>query len=126
MPVSYLTADAVRAEERATGELLTNGTLMRRASHGVAQAVAALLAERTNGVVGRAVGIVVGAGDNGGDALYAGAELARRGAAVRSARRCSPPTRHMPVGWRHFDVHVVGSSKRSRVRSTSSSTVSWG
>ena len=51
MPVSYLTADAVRAAERATGELLTNGTLMRRASHGVAQAVAALLAERTNGVV---------------------------------------------------------------------------
>ena len=44
MPVSYLTADAVRAAERATGELLTNGTLMRRASHGVAQAVAALLA----------------------------------------------------------------------------------
>ena len=93
MPVSYLTADAVRAAERATGELLTNGTLMRRASHGVAQAVAALLTERTNGVVGRAVGIVVGAGDNGGDALYAGAELARRGAAV-SATLLAPDKAH--------------------------------
>ena len=93
MPVSYLTADAVRAAERATGELLTNGTLMRRASHGVAQVVAALLAERTNGVVGRAVGIVVGAGDNGGDALYAGAELARRGAAV-SATLLAPDKAH--------------------------------
>ena len=93
MPVSYLTADAVRAAERATGELLTNGTLMRRASHGVAQAVAALLAERTNGVVGRTVGIVVGAGDNGGDALYAGAELARRGAAV-SATLLAPDKAH--------------------------------
>ena len=93
MPVSYLTATEVRDAERATGELLTNGTLMRRASHGVAQVVAALLAERTNGVVGRAVGIVVGAGDNGGDALYAGAELARRGAAV-SATLLAPDKAH--------------------------------
>lgn len=84
MPVSYLTADAVRAAERATGELLTNGTLMRRASHGVAGAVLALLRDRSGAVVGRTVGLVIGAGDNGGDALYAGAELARRGVAVRA------------------------------------------
>ena len=84
MPVSYLTADAVRAAERATGELLTTGTLMRRASHGVAGAVLALLRDRSGAVVGRTVGLVIGAGDNGGDALYAGAELARRGVAVRA------------------------------------------
>lgn len=39
MPTRYLTADEVRAAERATGKLLDNGTLMRRAAHGVAQAV---------------------------------------------------------------------------------------
>ena len=39
MPVQYLTADAVRVAEHATGDLLVNGTLMRRASTGVAQAV---------------------------------------------------------------------------------------
>lgn len=93
MPVSYLTADAVRAAERATGELLANGTLMRRASHGVARAVLALLRDRVGDVVGRSVGIVVGAGDNGGDALYAGAVLARRGVTV-SALLLAPDNAH--------------------------------
>ena len=36
MPVQYLTADAVRVAEHATGDLLVNGTLMRRASTGCA------------------------------------------------------------------------------------------
>ena len=51
---------------------------MRRASTGVAQAVIGEL-KRTGGCYGRAVGLVIGAGNNGGDALYAGAILARRG-----------------------------------------------
>lgn len=80
MPLPYLTADAVRDAERATGDLLTNGTLMARASSGVAHVVASEL-QRTGGCYGRRVGIVVGAGDNGGDALYAGAALRRRGIA---------------------------------------------
>lgn len=79
MPTRYLTADAVRAAEAATGPLLTDGTLMRRAAHGVAQAAGRELTERTGGRAGRTVGIVAGAGDNGGDALYAGAALARLG-----------------------------------------------
>ena len=43
MPTFYLSAEQVRAAERATGHLLTDGTLMRRAAYGVAQAVAAEL-----------------------------------------------------------------------------------
>ena len=70
-----------RAAERATGNLLTDGVLMRRASHGVARVIAAELS-RTGGCYGRSVGLVVGAGDNGGDALFAGAELCRRGVRV--------------------------------------------
>ncbi|MEE4022372.1 NAD(P)H-hydrate dehydratase [Gordonia sp. PKS22-38] len=80
MPIRYLTADAVRDAEHAAGDLLADGTLMRRASHGVAQVVIDEL-RRTGGCYGRQVGIVVGAGDNGGDALYAGAALSRRGVA---------------------------------------------
>ncbi len=81
MPVYYCTADEVRAAEAATGDLLTGGTLMARAAHGVAQAVLTEL-RGTGGCYGRSVGLVIGAGNNGGDALYAGAELGRRGVAV--------------------------------------------
>ncbi|UAK38276.1 NAD(P)H-hydrate dehydratase [Gordonia bronchialis] len=92
MPTPYLSAEQVRAAERATGHLLTDGTLMRRAAYGVAQAVAAEL-NRSGGCYGRSVGLVVGAGDNGGDALYAGSFLARRGVAV-SAILLSPDRVH--------------------------------
>lgn len=57
---------------------LPEGTLMQRAAAGLAAAVADFL----GGVYGRRVVLLVGSGDNGGDALYAGARLARRGAAV--------------------------------------------
>ncbi|NMO02408.1 NAD(P)H-hydrate dehydratase [Gordonia sp. TBRC 11910] len=81
MPVDYFTAAAVRAAEAATGDLLTSGALMQRAATGVANVVAAHLVS-TGGCYGRGVGLVVGAGDNGGDALFAGALLARRGVSV--------------------------------------------
>lgn len=74
----YFPADGVRQLEAATGPLLTNGTLMRRAAAGVAHVVAREL-RSSGGVYGRRVGVVVGVGDNGGDALFAGAFLARRG-----------------------------------------------
>ncbi|MFW0784398.1 NAD(P)H-hydrate dehydratase [Gordonia sp. CPCC 206044] len=80
MPIRHLTAAGVRDAERAAGDLLVNGTLMRRASAGVAHVVIGELT-RTGGCYGRRVGLVVGAGDNGGDALFAGAALARRGVA---------------------------------------------
>ncbi|MFT4044077.1 MAG: NAD(P)H-hydrate dehydratase [Gordonia sp. (in: high G+C Gram-positive bacteria)] len=92
MPARYLTAAAVRVAEAATGELLANGTLMRRAAHGVAQVVAGELRAR-GGCYGGEVAIVAGAGDNGGDALYAGAALARRGVRV-SAILLAPDKAH--------------------------------
>ncbi|MBD0020439.1 NAD(P)H-hydrate dehydratase [Gordonia pseudamarae] len=92
MPIQYLTADAVRAAEHATGDLLANGTLMRRAAAGVARVVLGELTG-TGGCYGRAVGLVIGAGNNGGDALYAGAILARRGVRC-SAVLLAPDTTH--------------------------------
>src|ERR1019366_3657173 len=57
---------------------LPPGALMQRAAAGLASVSAGLLGK----VPGAKVVILAGSGDNGGDALYAGARLARRGAAV--------------------------------------------
>jgi hydroxyethylthiazole kinase-like uncharacterized protein yjeF len=70
--------DVVRAAERALMDRLPPGTLMRRAATGLAVVCAGLL----DHVYGARVVVLAGSGDNGGDALHAGAMLARRGAAV--------------------------------------------
>ncbi|MFB7229796.1 NAD(P)H-hydrate dehydratase [Streptomyces fimicarius] len=75
--------ETVRAAEAALMQRLPEGALMRRAAAGLAVACGDLL--RRNGrVYGARVLLLVGSGDNGGDALYAGARLARRGAGVRA------------------------------------------
>ncbi len=58
-------------------------TLMLRAATGLARRCAEVLTDR-GGVYGRRVLLLVGAGNNGGDALFAGALLARRGVDVRA------------------------------------------
>ena len=64
---------------------LPEGALMQRAAAGLAYAVIGHLRERgLGGPYGRRVVVLVGSGDNGGDALYAGALLARRGARVEA------------------------------------------
>jgi hydroxyethylthiazole kinase-like uncharacterized protein yjeF len=55
---------------------------MNRAAAGLAAVCASLLARDPGHVYGARVVVLAGSGDNGGDALYAGARLARRGAAV--------------------------------------------
>ncbi len=74
--------EAVRAAEHALMELVPDGTLMGRAAAGLASVCAALLRAAPGRVYGARVVVLAGSGDNGGDALYAGALLARRGAAV--------------------------------------------
>jgi len=73
---------AVRAAEHALMEIVPDGTLMGRAAAGLASICAALLRREPGYVYGARVVVLAGRGDNGGDALYAGARLARRGAAV--------------------------------------------
>lgn len=75
--------ETVRAAERALMARLPDGALMQRAAAGLA-AVCADLLRRSGRVYGSRVVLLVGSGDNGGDALYAGARLARRGAGVRA------------------------------------------
>jgi hydroxyethylthiazole kinase-like uncharacterized protein yjeF len=76
----------VRAAEKALMARLPDGTLMQRAAAGLARRCAGLLRDRFGGVYGRGVLVLVGSGDNGGDAMYAGATLAHRGADVRVIR----------------------------------------
>jgi hydroxyethylthiazole kinase-like uncharacterized protein yjeF len=78
--IGLYTADQVRAAERAAMAALPAGMLMQRAATGLATVCLGLLG-RASGV---RVVLLVGSGDNGGDALYAGAVLAGRGAAVRA------------------------------------------
>ncbi|MDN3357186.1 NAD(P)H-hydrate dehydratase [Actinomadura sp. DC4] len=79
----------VRAAERELMARLPEGALMRRAAAGLASVCVRLLVSGRAGVIGPGEGVygsrvalLVGGGDNGGDALYAGASLARRGARV--------------------------------------------
>ncbi len=81
------TVEAVRRAEQAAMADLPSGALMQRAAAGLAAAVVDLL----GGAYGRRVVLLVGPGDNGGDALWAGARLAGRGAHVEAlllADRC--------------------------------------
>ncbi|QNP70738.1 NAD(P)H-hydrate dehydratase [Streptomyces roseirectus] len=70
--------ETVRQAEQTLISRLPDGTLMHRAAAGLATACANLLGK----VYARKVVLLVGSGDNGGDTLYAGARLSRRGAAV--------------------------------------------
>ncbi|MFT4082896.1 MAG: NAD(P)H-hydrate epimerase, partial [Nocardioides sp.] len=72
--------ERVRAAEATAMARLPRGALMERAAAGLAYAVIDLL----GGAYGRRVLLLVGSGDNGGDTLYAGARLARRGARVEA------------------------------------------
>jgi ADP-dependent NAD(P)H-hydrate dehydratase / NAD(P)H-hydrate epimerase len=74
------TVAQVREAEQALMSRLPQGALMQRAAAGLASAVLDLLGQ----AYGARVLLLVGSGDNGGDALYGGALLARRGVQVHA------------------------------------------
>ncbi|HET9169006.1 MAG TPA: NAD(P)H-hydrate dehydratase [Actinospica sp.] len=73
----------VRAAERELMARLPEGALMQRAAFGLATVAAGML-RASGSIYGSRVVLLVGVGDNGGDALYAGALLAGRGVAVHA------------------------------------------
>ncbi|MFI0777946.1 NAD(P)H-hydrate dehydratase [Streptomyces sp. NPDC021212] len=93
MRIAY-SVETVRAAEQDLMARLPEGTLMQRAAAGLAAACADLL----HRVYGARVALLTGSGDNGGDALYAGARLARRGAGVTAVLLA--PDRAHPDGLR--------------------------
>ncbi|MGH3516165.1 MAG: NAD(P)H-hydrate dehydratase [Haloechinothrix sp.] len=76
------TTDRVRAAEEKVMARTRPGALMRRAAFGVSVHAARMLAEHTGRISAGRVTLLVGAGNNGGDALWAGAFLRRRGVRV--------------------------------------------
>lgn len=77
----YRVAEVRAAEELALGRT-ADGELMLRAATGLARTCAQLLSLHGGGVYGSRVVVLCGTGNNGGDALFAGAQLAKRGAEV--------------------------------------------
>jgi len=82
MRAAWHAAQVLAAEARLLATV-PELTLMQRAATGLARRCALLLADQ-NGLYGSDVLLLIGAGNNGGDALFAGALLARRGARVRA------------------------------------------
>ena len=79
--IAAYTAHQIRAAETQALQHDSDDGVMRRAAYELAAAVLS----RLDPVVGRSVVLLVGPGNNGGDALYAGAVLRRRGLAVTAA-----------------------------------------
>ncbi|MPY82343.1 MAG: NAD(P)H-hydrate dehydratase [Actinophytocola sp.] len=76
------TTSRIRAAEDVVLARTRPGALMRRAAFAVAVHAARMLRQRTGRIAGRHVVLLVGAGNNGGDALWSGAFLRRRGVGV--------------------------------------------
>lgn len=90
------TPEQIRAAEQRLFERTPEPAVMRRAAHGVSLHAVRLLRAQTGGVGGRHATLLVGAGNNGGDALWAGAFLRRRGVGV-TAVLLAPDKTH-PAG----------------------------
>jgi hydroxyethylthiazole kinase-like uncharacterized protein yjeF len=109
--IGLYTAAQVRAAEQAVLAGLRPGALMQRAATGLATVCLGLLG-RAHGV---RVVLLVGSGDNGGDALFAGAVLAARGARV-SAVLLTPDRAHREglAAFRRAGGRVAGAEALAR------------
>ncbi|HQR80251.1 MAG TPA: NAD(P)H-hydrate epimerase [Actinomycetota bacterium] len=72
----------IRTAEEALMARMTAGALMQRAATGLAVRTARLMRAHYGGISGLRLAVVAGSGNNGGDALFAASQLARRGVAV--------------------------------------------
>lgn len=77
---------AIRAAEADAFAVVGDEALMQRAATGLAAVVLRELREIRGRVYGARVLVVAGSGNNGGDGLFAAAQLARRGVAVLAWR----------------------------------------
>ena len=84
MVLNAYTAAQITATEKP--HLAAGAPLMARAAHALAAEAARMLAHRTSGAYGADVVVLAGSGNNGGDALHAGALL-----------RLTPPRTPLPL-----------------------------
>ncbi|MEA5119274.1 MAG: NAD(P)H-hydrate dehydratase [Propionicimonas sp.] len=93
------TVAEVRRAEQLELDRLGEDVLMRRAARGLATVVLEELRRSAGRVYGNRVLLVVGSGNNGGDGLWAGVTLARRGVRVSAWRTGSAVH---AAGWAAF------------------------
>jgi hydroxyethylthiazole kinase-like uncharacterized protein yjeF len=110
------TAQQVRETEAGLLERTPEGALMRRAAFGLFGHALRMLRTRTGRVSGASVGLLVGAGNNGGDALWAGFELRGRGVGVDAVLLV--PDRAHPAGLAALRraggrIHIPGAAARA-------------
>ncbi|WP_291381205.1 NAD(P)H-hydrate epimerase [Demequina sp.] len=105
-----MTVAQIRAAEARTMAHTPEAALMDRAAHGLAAACAGLLERRDIDVSGAQIVVLAGTGNNGGDALLAGARLAELGAVVTAIgvgatahQRGLATARAAGVSWCHAD-----------------------
>ena len=84
------TVAEVRAAEESLMATMAPGRLMQRAATGLAHACARELGRTAGRVYGGRVLLLIGTGNNGADALWAGAQLAHRGAQVTAVCHGEP------------------------------------
>jgi hydroxyethylthiazole kinase-like uncharacterized protein yjeF len=80
--IPLLTVAQVRAAEEALFTTVAPDAVMQRAARGLSGVCLRLLEAERGQVAGADVVLLVGTGNNGGDALFAGADLAARGCRV--------------------------------------------
>lgn len=99
--LTAFTGSQIREAERPLLERGLGPELMARAAHGLYRSIAAELRRLRGGLYGARVAAVVGKGNNGGDALFALAELAGRG--VRTTAVLTSGVAH-PEGLAAFEA----------------------
>lgn len=77
--ISAFTGTQIREAEKPLLDSGEGAVLMQRAAYGLAIAVVRELRDRGKRIYGSSVTVLAGKGNNGGDGLFAGAMLARRG-----------------------------------------------
>ncbi|HEY6793536.1 MAG TPA: NAD(P)H-hydrate epimerase, partial [Kineosporiaceae bacterium] len=82
MTIRAYDVGSIRSAEALVLAQVPEGALMQRAAAGLATACAGVLRRRRGRVTGARIVVLAGAGNNGGDALWAGARLAGRGGRV--------------------------------------------
>lgn len=80
--IPVYSVEQIRVAESRAQAKLGEGVLMERAVRGIVKVCREVLEERRGKLYGSRVVILVGAGNNGADAMWAGAELAKRGVQV--------------------------------------------
>ncbi len=83
--------EEIRRAEQKLLDVLPEGALMERAATGLARVCLRILQQRVGRTYGSRAVLLVGSGNNGGDALVAGGLLARRGVAVEAVLLSEQP-----------------------------------